>query len=195
MKLETRNSPIEFELRGQDGPTGTVVVGYAAVFNSLSHDLGGFRERLAPSSFNKALGGEHHALYNHDSSMVLGRSLANTLRLSTDSQGLRFEIDIPPTSFGDDLIVSMERKDISGASFGFTIASGGDTWSRGDDGMAIRTITEVGQLFEVSITPMPAYPSTSVAIARMRDFQAQDDALHRHIEAERRARIMRLSCV
>jgi HK97 family phage prohead protease len=190
MKLETRNSPIEFELRGQDGPKPGTVVGYAAVFDSLSEDLGGFQERLEPTAFNGSMGREYFALYSHDMSKVLGSSRSGTLKASPDTKGLNFEVELPDTTFGRDLWVSLTRGDVQGASFGFTVS--GDEWNL-DGGMPIRTITQIERLFEVSITAMPAYPSTSVATASLRSFQAQDDALHRHIDAERRARIIRLS--
>jgi HK97 family phage prohead protease len=189
--METRNSPIEFELRDNaSGPKPGTVVGYAAVFDKLSHDLGGFREQLKPWAFDGCMGGEHHALFNHDSSKVLGRSRAGTLRVAPDTKGLHFEVDLPDTTVGRDLWTSLYRNDITGASFGFTIAQ--DEWSQDEAGHPVRTITEVKQLFEVSITPMPAYPDTSIAVASLRSFQTEDGALHRRIESERRVRAMRL---
>jgi HK97 family phage prohead protease len=188
--METRNSPIEFELRNTDGPAPGTAVGYAAVFDKLSNDLGGFREQLKPWAFDSAISNDVHALYNHDSSMVLGRSRAGTLRVAPDAVGLKFEIDIPATSYGANLWLSLQRGDVTGASFGFTI--GQEEWSQDLAGHPVRTITEVKQLFEVSITAMPAYGDTSVAIASMRNYQQEGDTLRRHVESERRVRAMRL---
>lgn len=188
--METRNNEIEFELRGAEGPKPGTVVGYAAVFDKLSHDLGGFREQIKPWAFDGAMGGEHHALFNHDTSKVLGRSRAGTLRVAPDTAGLHFEVDLPDTTIGRDLWTSLYRNDITGASFGFTV--GADQWSQDEAGNPVRTITEVKQLFEVSITPMPAYPDTSIAVASLRSYRAADTEVERIAAAHRRARVLRL---
>jgi HK97 family phage prohead protease len=191
--METRNSPIEFELRNNaNGPAPGTVVGYAAVWDSLSHDLGGFKERLRPFSMDGCMGGDIHALYNHDSSMVLGRSRAGTLRVAPDTKGLHFECDIISNSYGVDLWASLARNDVTGASFAFTVAPNGEQWSQDEAGNPVRTITEVQHLYEVSICAMPAYPATSVAMASLRNYQQEGDTLRRHVEAESRERVMRL---
>jgi len=188
--METRNNSVEFELRNLDGPAPGTVVGYAAVFDKLSHDLGGFREKIKPWAFDGAMGGDHHALFNHDSSKVLGRSRAGTLRVAPDTAGLHMEIDIPNTTIGRDLWESLQRSDITGASFGFSV--GADEWSQDEAGKPVRTITEVKQLFEVSITPMPAYPDTSVAIASLRSYRQADTEVARIVQAHRRYRWLKL---
>ena len=189
--IEKRTTAADFELRNTDGPNPGTVVGYAAVFNKLSHDLGGFREQISPFAFTDAsMGGDIMALYNHDSSQVLGRARSGTLRVAPDTAGLHFELDLSTSSYAVDLWKGLMRNDITGASFGFTIAK--DDWAQDAAGMPVRTINEVAQLFEVSITAMPAYPDTSVAVASMRSFQQQSEALQNRAASERRQRIMRL---
>ncbi|PEP81913.1 HK97 family phage prohead protease, partial [Bacillus toyonensis] len=65
----------------------------------------------------------HHddirALWSHDTSKVLGRTKNNTLRLEEDDKGLRFELDLPRTTVGNDTYESVKRGDIAGVSFGF----------------------------------------------------------------------------
>jgi HK97 family phage prohead protease len=197
MAMEIRTSPnSDFELRNTtDGPAPGTVVGYAAVWDSLSEDLGGFRERLKPWSMDTAISNDVFALYNHDSNLVIGRQRAGTLRVAPDARGLKYECDIPPTSYGKNLWCLLQRNDVVGASFGFTVAANGEEWSQDEAGYPVRTITEVKQLFEVSICAMPAYKDSSAAMASLRSFQAKDEALRRHVEAESRERIMRLSCI
>lgn len=148
--------------------------GHAAVFDRLSGDLGGFRERIKRGAFRKALDKQDDVrlLVNHDAYPVLARTKSNTLELREDPRGLHVFADVAPTTFAKDLRVSMQRGDIDQMSFGFTVARGGDEWAE-RDGEIIRTITEVDQLFDVSVVTFPAYPQTTVD-ARTADPAAAD---------------------
>ena len=141
---------------------GTRLEGYAAVFNSPSKDLGGFFEIVKPGAFTRTLADNDDvtALYDHDARSVLGRLSAGTLRLAEDERGLKFSIDTPPTTIGRDLLISVERGDINGASFAF-IADDVE-WAYHDDKPSVRTLISV-KLLDVTVTPNPAYPETSVA--------------------------------
>lgn len=139
------------------------LVGYAAVFNKPSHDLGGFREVILPGAFKRTLATSEQvrALYNHNADQVLGRVGAGTLRLSEDDTGLRFELDLPPTSYAKDLAALVERGDVSGCSFAFRVRAGGETWEQ-HDGQDVRILSAL-DLDEITITANPAYPDTTVA--------------------------------
>ena len=143
------------------------VAGYAAVCDSWSEDLGGFRERIAPGAFAESIGDDVRALVDHRSELILGRTKAGTLRLAEDARGLAVEIDLPDTRVARDLAESMARGDVDQMSFGFTVAQ--DRWSRGIEGVAERTILRVGRLFDVSVVTFPAYPETEAAM-RSRGF-------------------------
>jgi uncharacterized protein len=135
--------------------------GYAAVYNSKSEDLGGFTEVIRAGAFRRSLleNKDILALFDHDTRAVLGRTSAGTLHLNEDAKGLHFEIDMPLTSLGRDLLISVERGDIRGASFAFK--SREDRWIKGNAGM-LRELLDV-DLFEITITAMPAYADTEVA--------------------------------
>lgn len=157
----------DVELRATTNEEGhTIIEGYAARFNSWSEDLGGFRERIKPGAFSKALmTSDVRALYNHDSNnLPLGRT-PKTLRLYEDTKGLKFEADLPDTQFAKDLTVSIQRKDITGNSFSFTVDEGGDEW-REKDGVTSRTITEFKELFDIGPVVFPAYASPKVKVAQ-----------------------------
>ena len=142
-----------------------VIRGHAAVFNSLSENLGGFREQIAPGAFSTAIQTDDvRALLNHDPNLVLGRNKAGTLRLAEDSQGLAIEIDPPDTQTARDLMVSMKRGDITQMSFGFSVRHGGESWSKDPAGMHVRTLSKV-RLFDVSPVTYPAYTATDVSVA------------------------------
>jgi hypothetical protein len=145
-------------LRATD--TGKTISGYAAVFNEVADIGGSFREIIAPGAFKGTLDGDIRALVDHDSGRVIGRSKAGTLRLKEDAHGLRTEIDLPDTTDGRDLAVSLERGDISGMSFGFRVTH--DEWDETGE-IPTRTIRSV-ELFEVSAVAFPAYEGTELAL-------------------------------
>lgn len=152
-ELERRS----FTLESVDIEEGKVT-GHAALFNSLSNDLGGFREQIAPGAFKRSLESKAdiRALFNHDPSKVLGRTKNGTLRLSEDDKGLRMEIDLP--KWAEDVRESIKRGDIDQASFGFRVIK--DSWET-RDGEKIRTLEDV-ELIEVSPVTFPAYPETQL---------------------------------
>ncbi len=145
-----------------DGGAGPKISGHAAVFNSLSEDLWGFREKIAPGAFKDALAkSDIRALLNHDPNYVLGRTKNGTLRAWEDEAGLAVEIDPPPTRWAGDLLVSIDRGDISQMSFAFRV--GEEEW--GDvDGVKERTIVSFDEIFDVSAVTYPAYPETDVSL-------------------------------
>lgn len=150
-----------------------VMRGIAAMFNSTSEDLGGFREQIAPGAFKSALGNSDvRALFNHDPNKILGRSTSGTLRLSESESGLEFEVDPPDTTYARDLMESMKRGDITQCSFGFTVDSGGDTWKRDESGAWMRTIHVVSRLYDVSPVTYPAYPDTACAMRSLQQAQS-----------------------
>lgn len=164
---ERRFAPTEFEVRST-GSGGVVVEGHGAVFMRKSQNLGGFREQVADTAFDRTLGDspDVRALINHDPSALLGRTRSGTLRLAKDTLGLHYEIDMPDRQDARDLLVSMERKDITQSSFGFFVVKGGDSWSEDEDGFPLRTLTAVS-LHNGDVSPVtyPAYEDSDSGIA------------------------------
>jgi len=158
MKPFERRTTTTPELRTLEGDSPKIG-GYAAVFNSMSQDLGGFRELIQPGAFSKTLedAPDIRALFNHDSNIVLGRVSAGTLRVWEDDKGLAFELEPPDTQWGRDVYQSIQRGDISQMSFAFAPVQ--DTWRKVEDGPDIRELVEV-KLREVSPVTFPAYPAT-----------------------------------
>jgi len=173
----------DLELR-MDGDKPTVV-GYGAVFNSESNDLGGFREYIAPGAFDGRLKDDVRFLINHDG-MPLARTTNGTLRLSVDEKGLRYEADMPNTSTARDLMELLKNGTISQSSFAFTVEE--DSWEV-KDGMNIRTIDKVARLYDTSVVTFPAYnaASSSVALRSMKEWQEKEEAkkLEESLEAEK----------
>ncbi len=145
-----------------------LLVGYAAKFNSLSEDLGGFVEKIAPGAFSRSLKGKAdvRCFVEHDPAKLLGRVSAGTLRLTEDRIGLRVECDLPKgVSYAEDLRKLLDRGDINQFSFGFTVPPGGDEWGivSNSDSRKLRTLRTV-ELVEVSCVSIPAYPETEASL-------------------------------
>lgn len=137
------------------------LVGYAAVFNSLSQVIWNFRERIAPGAFAESIAiDDVRALWNHDSAYVLGRTTAGTLTLEEDEHGLRVEITPPNTPLAQSFIESVKRGDVNQMSFGFSVIE--DAWTIDDQEQDIRTLLKV-KLYEVSPVTFPAYTETEIA--------------------------------
>ena len=149
------------------------IVGYAAVFDKLSEDLGGFREKINVGAFaNTLTSSDVRALVDHDGSKILGRNKAGTLTMAEDDHGLRVAITPPDTQAGRDIVESLKRGDIDGMSFAFRTIT--DDWQM-IDGEQIRTLIEV-DISEVSVVTFPAYPDTTVAMRSLGDATDATDA-------------------
>lgn len=148
------------------GKKKAVIRGYAALFGSDSHDLGGFVERIMPGAFDEVMkrGTDVVALYNHEQMFLLGRESSGTLRLAIDERGLRYEIDAPESRA--DVVESIERGDVRGSSFAFRVKGVGEKWSRTQDGRQLREITSFDGLFDVGPVMRPAYPATETFVSR-----------------------------
>ncbi|OYZ14330.1 MAG: primosome assembly protein PriA [Sphingomonadales bacterium 28-64-96] len=140
--------------------SGRRLVGHAAVFDTPT-TIGNFRERVAPGAFRATLarGQDVLALVDHDPGRLLGRTGNRTLRLAEDARGLAFELDLPETSLGADILALASRGDLGGMSFGFKVAPGGERWQGAE-----RTLIGV-ELREISIIQaMPAYEGTEISV-------------------------------
>lgn len=157
------------EIRAEDGKP-TKIVGYAAVFSSLSEELYGFREMVMPGAFDRALKEKHdvRALVNHDENQILGRTKAGTLTLSVDKRGLKAEIEPADTQAARDAVTSVKRGDLDGMSFAFRTLT--DAW-RTQDGEQIRELLDL-ELVDVSVVAFPAYPATTVSARALEQAKA-----------------------
>ncbi len=154
MSLEIRSADIE----------NRKLIGYAAIFREEYTQLrdrwgDAFYERVRPGAFKKSLAERDVCmLVNHDWSKIVGRTGSNLI-LEEDDKGLRFELDIPNTTDGNDLLENVRNGLIQGCSFGFNIKNQTTRWD--DNGAFYRDIDEV-ELFEITATPIPAYVDTEI---------------------------------
>lgn len=177
IERHTTPQPVRFRAasEGTKGP-GTLI-GYGAVFNSSSRDLGGWFEEIDPLAFGPAgPGGEvdmtrHTRVLcrsEHDSRLLLGTTDAGTLRLFIDEIGLRYEVDLPDTSAGRDAAVLAERGDYRFSSFAFSTLDA--EWREDGDDRLIRRVLSA-RLVDVAPVADPAYWGASVG---KRDFDIDE---------------------
>ena len=157
---QTRSVPVTFQTRSDD--TGPVIAGYFAVFNNPTELWPGCIEQIAPGAFASSLGLDVRALIDHDTRLVIGRTVAGTLTLREDDTGLYGEIKINEhDSDAMNLYARVQRGDVSQCSFGFDIVA--EDYVVSPDGQTCTwTIREV-KLYEVSVVTFPAYDTTSVS--------------------------------
>lgn len=144
--------------------SGRRLVGYVARWDNPAR-IGTFVETIKRGAFAVSLssGLDVLALADHDPTRVLGRTRSGTLALREDEQGLAFDLAVPDTATGRDLLALAERGDLGGCSFGFTVDTGGDHWQ--GDTRELRSV----KLHEVSIVQSwPAYGQTTVEARSLR---------------------------
>lgn len=141
------------------------ISGIATVFNqpSIKGDL---TEYIDQNALNGVDLSNVLLLYSHDFSNILAREDSGTLKTSIQPDGLHFNAQLPDTQLGHDTYTNILNGNIRGMSFGFKIAPGGDSWSVNSQGNTIHTIHQIDQVFELSLTPIPAYTETSVQVQR-----------------------------
>jgi uncharacterized protein len=167
--IEKRTSFVS-ELRSDDSDFS--LEGYAAEFDSLSSDLGGFRERIARGAFARSLASKDtdvKCLAQHDPNQILGRQKNGTLTCVEDARGLAFRCKLNPASqMHKDIYASVQRGDIDSCSFAFTVKPEDETWDDADDDgvrFTRRTLRSVN-LLDCSVVTYPAYPQGTDVSAR-----------------------------
>lgn len=119
------------------------------------------------------------ALAEHDKSRLLARSFngVGSLGLSVDSYGVKYSYEAPKTVEGDNAVEMIRRKDIFGSSFAYTCDESKDVrYYKREDGMLVREVNKIQQMFDVSIVTDPAYFGTNVNVRSLDSyFEPVDD--------------------
>lgn len=164
---------VESRADGKKGIVGRGIVYYdgtpATEFVLWDDQYGRAVERIMPGAADKALArpDDIRGLFNHDPSQVLGRNKAGTMKLSSDSAGVNYDIEAGDTSVARDVMAHIERGDVSGSSFSFNIPPAGQVWtSKADESgrsMDTREITDL-ELFDLGPVTFPAYLATTAGV-------------------------------
>ena len=169
VRISAQPSGQRFEIRTDPKTGARSIEGYYATFGTVSKDLG-FREVLQQGCFAESLRTQPvRAFVDHDPTRMIGNTASGTLQVREDSKGLAFNVQLPSTSYANDLVELLERGDAIGeCSFGFSVAPGGEQWSELPNGEILRTITRA-VLYEGSVLTgnEAAYPGTQASLRNM----------------------------
>ncbi|EHT3102565.1 HK97 family phage prohead protease [Staphylococcus pseudintermedius] len=145
-----------------------VVEGYAIIFDTLSDDLGGFREIISPDALSNVDISDVKCLINHDFNQIVGRTKADTLSLSVDEKGLYFKCFLPNTSYARDIYENIKTGNVNQCSFFYTLPLNDETARSREkiNGEYVQTINQIDELIEVSIVTIPSYQDTSVVVGQ-----------------------------
>ena len=168
----------EFRMESAE-QNGNTIRGYAAIYNSDSEWMGGFYEQIATGAFDGVMDNDVRAYFNHDENLLLGRVSSGTLRISTDKRGLFYEVDLPNTTYANDLAELMKRGDVNQSSFAFLIEK--DRWEQ-RDGTTYRIIEKVSRLLDVSPVSQPAYPDATSELKRDLETEPKEEAKAASVE-------------
>jgi uncharacterized protein len=175
MQTETRYLPAT-ELRVVQDADRPRIRGYAIVFDSPSEVLTDYGFRFREVIKREAVAGplapgaDVRALVDHDSSKLLARTKAGTLRYEITERGVKVEIDPPDTSYARDVLESIRRGDMDGMSFAFSVAKQGDAWDESGE-IPVRTVNNIARISEFSVVTFPAYPDTAAAVRSLKEYK------------------------
>ena len=186
---EFRNIPLNIVSKDKENKDELILEGYINKYNTRSEFMG-FFEEIERGAFNKSIESDTFIpmLYNHDDDKILGSTRSGTLKLISDDVGLKFTLKMNPNiSYTRDVYELIKSGDVKGCSFGFIVNQ--DEWRTLDNGADLRIIKEL-TLYEVTITPYPAYKASEVSCRSYNDFiankekQEKEELLKRKLEIE-----------
>ncbi len=188
MEKELRFMPLEIRSDGDDEEKKAV--GLGIIYDEWTELFPGFKERILRGAVknDKTV----KSFFNHDPSMVLSTTRSKpALELNDTEKGLEYASPIPPTSYGKDLIVNLERGNVKGSSFAFSVSEkGAKTWE--DEGTIYREISKL-HLYEIGPVTSPAYLATSANLRSAEEVYSEIKAdITKTDEAEQRAEAEKL---
>lgn len=175
MERRSTQHPVKVEKRADGSPA---IAGYGAVFYDgtpateyvlWDDSYGRAVERILPTAFDGALTrpDDVRGLFNHEPSQLLGRTASKTMTLSKDSVGLKYEIQPGETAISRDVIAHIQRGDVSGSSFSFSIPNAGQRWtSTSDQDGRVNEVREIlaVELYDTGPVTFPAYDKTTAGV-------------------------------
>ena len=173
MKIEKRLYNNDTELRAYNEGDQKVIEGYAALYeveSRLLYENGKkFIEIISRGAFKDVIQNDVYFTYNHSKDTILARTISGSLVLTEDEKGLRFRAVLNNTTISNDIYEMVLRGDINENSFAFQV-NDGQKWERNAEGVPLRRISRISNLFDVSVVTKAAYPQTEVYARGFEEF-------------------------
>lgn len=165
---EIRVAEIRAEATPAGGEKALILRGRPVVYETpttINDICGSYIEIIKRGALDGADISDVRLLVGHDASRIPLARTPKTMTLTRDADGLTFEASLPDTEAGREAFKAVERGDIRGMSYAFTVPDGGDEY---DPKTNTRTISRISKVYECTLTAFPAYESTYVS-AESRD--------------------------
>lgn len=146
---------------GTTAAAQTTLTGYAIIWNQLSDDRGGYVVRFAPNSAHFA--DPTIAVFHHDARLILGNTQNKSLRLTSDTTGVKVEIDLPATTQAADVATLVDSKYVNGMSFSMLYDDVLETAKKHENGQDIMEVSAF-TCDEVTVTAIPSFTATSIQV-------------------------------
>lgn len=177
------------ELRAlqQEESTEMIIEGYATVFETET-DLGYCKEIISRDAFNNCNMKDCVLKYNHnDNCFILARTRNKSLELTIDNKGLKIRAKLIDTQNNKDIYKMIQTGLLDKMSIAFSVKK--QEWDYEND---LRRITEIEQLFDVSVVDVPAYETTEV-YARSKEKFEKEKENYQNLKLEKRKLKLTLS--
>lgn len=167
--METRILPQEFsEVRAIQNDEGIWhIPGKAIVFNRKSRKIKSFFEVILPKALDNAIMDDAISCFNHNTNHILGSVRNKTTSFEVTANDFLYDTIPPVNQTTMDMVISpIVRRDVTGSSFMFNIAEGGDEWVRDPDGSIIRYVTKIYEVYEWGPVSLPVYMDTVTDVTK-----------------------------
>lgn len=157
-----------------------LIEGMAIPYNTpttIKEAFGEYTEVIRSGALDQADLTDSRLLYNHDLNKIPLARVPKTMTFDVGPAGLTVQAQLPDTEEGRSVYTAVKRGDLSGMSFGFKVPKDGSQY---DPKTNTRTISKIEKIYEISIVPFPAYPTTSVeARSQIEDIKKELDSPER----------------
>ena len=182
----------EFEVRAEAQDEKKVLTGRPIVFNQRTN-LGWYDEIIEAGALADTDLKDVRFLVNHNTDMIpLARSRNNNVNSTMQMEvvpgagmSIRVDLDTENNAEAKSLYSAVERGDISGMSFMFSVDK--DSWEDLESEHPTRHILAISRVFEVSAVTFPAYEATSIQARGLSDALESAKASLESAKAELRA--------
>lgn len=152
-------------------PQSRTIEGYAIVFGVESRLIVDYwdvyREIIEPGAVTAEdlKGFDIKMTMYHNREKILARSNKGegTLNLHVDEVGVKYSFEAPNTPDGDTALELVKRGDLSGSSFMYwTDEASNVSYEKTADGVLLRHVNKISQIYDMTIAADPAYMETNV---------------------------------